>query len=41
VELQKCEYQFTATSPALCLPLDDAAAATSATLEKGKPAGEL
>lgn len=22
VELQKCEYQFTGTSPALCLPLD-------------------
>jgi protein kinase C substrate 80K-H len=21
-ELEKCEYQFTGTSPALCLPLD-------------------
>ncbi|KAF9076641.1 glucosidase II beta subunit-like-domain-containing protein [Rhodocollybia butyracea] len=24
VELEKCEYQFTGTTPALCLPLDDA-----------------
>ena len=24
MELEKCEYQFTGTSPALCLPLDDA-----------------
>jgi protein kinase C substrate 80K-H len=23
VELEKCEYQFTGTSPALCLPLDE------------------
>ena len=22
IELEKCEYQFTGTSPALCLPLD-------------------
>lgn len=22
VELEKCEYQFTGTTPALCLPLD-------------------
>lgn len=24
MELEKCEYQFTGTSPALCLPLDEA-----------------
>ena len=24
VELEKCEYQFTGTTPALCLPLEDA-----------------
>ena len=22
-ELEKCEYQFTGTSPALCLPLEE------------------
>jgi len=29
-ELEKCEYQFTGTTPALCLPLDDTRAAGTA-----------
>jgi protein kinase C substrate 80K-H len=35
-ELEKCEYQFTGTSPALCLPLD-----SDSTGEKKKSREEL